>query len=550
VRFFRQWLAVALGFASHALALGVSGHVVNFASNEPVADATVKLACLTENVTTNMTRPPPCEEKTVKTGSDGAFQILVYYQARYRLTASGVAGLVATRYSQTELIIDFRHSVGDITLKLSPEASITGKVFDENGQPKSGVAVDALRLSISGSTADLRSISKALTNADGVYTIRGLVSGNYYVATALQHEDKNDSLHPYLFYAPRATGLDQATLTHVDTGQNYSGVEIHLRPVAYFKLQGRTQMETTNSIAGDPPQLHLDARDGSGVLLPARDILLNPDGSFQTEVLPGAYTFLLTGAQSTPQGKNSQKLTGPIVHLLAKQEIEVTAKDLLGIALMIPPPITVNGHAVLQGTTETNITNGKLSAKPLDAYATGGLQNADIQPDGTFTLTNCDPANYALRVFPPAGAYVKAVLFNQQDITNAPMDLSRGSGGELTIIMRSAPASISGTISGTPSTSFDVVLIPETWVPNGLSPLRHVFSRNGQFATGNLPPGHYSVVATTGVEASLWEIAAFVHDMAARGAAVDVAENDQKQIAAPYVTFEEIDQLRTRLGID
>ncbi len=542
MRFFRRWLAVALLFASHALAISVDGRVVNAASNEAVADATVKLVCLIDIGAVTSGKRPPCEDQAVTTGLDGAFHILVSYPARYRITAGAVTGLVATRYSQTERLLDSQHSANDIILKLSPEASITGKVFDENGQPKADVAVEALRIWISGPSTQLRSTSKALTNADGVYTLRGLVSGNYYVATALHHEDKNDPLHPYLFYAPSATGLDQAKLTHVDTGQNYSGVEIHLRPVVYFKLQGHAQMDTATSTA-DLPKLHLDARDGSGVSLPARDILLNQDGTFQTEVLPGAYTLLLTGTQS-------QKPAPPLVHLLAKQEIEVSAKDLLGITVLIPPPITVNGHAVLQSTTETNIARGNVYARPLEAYAIGGAQNANIHPDGTFTLTNCDPATYALRVFPPAGTYVKTVLFNQQDMTTAPMDLSNGSGGDLTIILRSGPASISGTTSSETNTLFDIVLIPETWVPNGLSPLRHVTSSKGNFLATNLPPGHYSVVATTGVEPSLWDVAAFVHEMAARGAPVDVAENNQKQITVPYVTFEEIDQLRTRLGID
>jgi hypothetical protein len=543
VRLFRRWLAVALGFASQALALSIDGRVVNAASNDAVADATVNLVCLVDISAVTSGKRPLCEDQAVTTGLDGAFHIQANFPARYRITASAVAGLVATRYSQTERIIDSQHSASDIILKLSPEASITGKVLDENGQPKADVAVEALRIWISGPSTQLRSTSKALTNADGVYTLRGLVSGNYYVATALHHEDKNDPLHPYLFYAPSATGLGQATLTHVDLGQNYSGVEIHLRPVVYLKLQGRAQMEAGSSISGGLPKLHLEARDTSGVSLPARDILLNQDGTFQTEVLPGAYTLLLTGTQS-------QKPAAPLVHLLAKQEIEVSAKDLLGITVLIPPPITVNGHAVLQSATETNIARGNVYARPLEAYAIGGAQNANIHPDGTFTLTNCDPANYALRVFPPAGTYVKTVLFNQQDMTTAPMDLSNGSGGDLTIILRSGTASISGTTSSETNTLFDIVLIPETWVPNWLSPLRHVTSSKGNFLATNLPPGHYSVVATTGVEPSLWDVAAFVHEMAARGAPVDVAENNQKQITVPYVTFEEIDQLRTRLGID
>ncbi len=277
---------------------------------------------------------------------------------------------------------------------------MTGRVFDEAGLPKAGVPVEALRVSPSGLTAEMHSVSKATTNEAGVYLLRGLTSGNYYIATPLTREDTNDPAHPYFFFAPSSSSLDQAAITHVDTGQSYSDVEIHLHPVTFFKLQGRAQMETLSSSPGDTPKLHLDARDASGVLLPARDISLKPDGTFQTEVLPGFYTLLLSGAQAPPQPKNSQTPSAPIVHLLAKQDIEVSAKDLLGIIILIPPPITVTGRAVLEGTTETAVAKGRLTVRPIDAFASGGPQNADIQPDGTFALTNLDPANYALRMFP------------------------------------------------------------------------------------------------------------------------------------------------------
>jgi hypothetical protein len=315
-------------------------------------------------------------------------------------------------------------------------------------------------------------------------------------------------------------------------------------------------METFSTSIASQPQLHLDARDHSGVLLPARDIPLSPDGTFQTEVLAGAYSLRLTGALLASQSKSPQRSVGPGARLLAKQDIEVSAKDLLGVIVLIPPPITVTGHAVLEGTTETNVAKGRVTIRPVESFASGGAQAVDIQPDGTFVLTDCDPAHYAVRVFAPSGTYVKSVVFNQQDITSQLMDLSKGSGGDLRVIVRRGPASVTGTVpessSGTSEarTSFDIALIPELWDTYGLSPVRHAASSNGRFSVGNLPPGHYSVIATTGTDGSLWQNAAFVHEMQARGVGVDLAENDQKQLTVPYVTFEEIGQIQSRLGID
>jgi len=321
--------------AWQACAVSIVGRVVNSVTNEPVPQADLKLTCLTDA----QNRPLPCQDSTTKPQPDGTFQIELRYPGHYRVQASA-PGLVATKSSVIEIELDFRRKASDFNavLKLAPEATLSGKVLDEAGQPKASVAVEALRISPAGLTANLRSVAKAITNDAGVYILRGLVSGNYYIATPLAHEDANDPSHPYLFFVPSAYGLDQAAITHVETGQSYSDVDIHLRPVTYFKLQGRAQMETLSSLSGDPPQLHLDARDATGVLLPARDILLNRDGTFQTEVLPGFYTLLLTGAQAVPQSKNSQTPSATVIHLLAKQDVEVSAKDLLGVLVLIHLP--------------------------------------------------------------------------------------------------------------------------------------------------------------------------------------------------------------------
>ena len=569
--------------ASHCLAaITIEGRVVNALTNESVPGAQLKLTCLVEGRMQQL-----CKEVSETTLADGTFHFDVRYPFKYLLKATGAAGLVAIKSSQIEA--DFtRHysSLSDVLLKLSPEASLTGKVLDENGQPNPDVVVEALRQSISGATIQIAMVSKAVSNQKGVYVLRSLVAGNYYVSTAIAHVDKNDPTHPFLMYAPDSLSLDQAVLTHLDAGQSYSDIDLHLRPVIFHHLEGRAQMDTSGSIATDKPQLHLDARDSAGVSLPSREIVLNPDGTFQTDVLPGAYTLRLTGALALPQPaipkpavtqppvSQGQKAKTPIappappasttppptVHLLAKQDIEVGGKDLYGLILLIPPPITVTGHAYLEGANETAIGNGRVTIRPVEAGAIGGPQTVEIQPDGSFTFTNCDPASYAVRFLPPAGAYIKSLVFNQQqDALTHLLDLSKGTGGDLTIVVRSGAASVTGAIADAPVSQdasgslqklFEVALISDLWEENNLVPVRHASSKDGHFSMNGIPPGHYSAIATTGVEMRLWENGKFVREMQARGVGVDLAESDQKQISVPYLSFDEVDQLQSRLGIN
>ena len=554
MRLSRNCFALVLLCASSSFAESIAGRVANSTTNEAIPSTTVELTCLTETAQPNV-RPDTCKDTSVKTLDDGTFHFDRLPPGQYRLAATPSAGFAATKLSQVETIVDSRHAAGEVVLKLSPESTISGKVLDELGQPKPAVAVEAFRVVTSATGSSLRNVSKSTTNQDGVFTLHSLMSGNYYIGTPLQHEDSNDPTRPYLFFAPSASGFDQATVVHVEAAQNYSDIEIHLRPVSFFKIQGRAQMDAVSSVASDKPQLLLDQRDASGVSAPDRKILLNSDGTFQTEVLPGAYTLTLEGALALSQPANSRRASASQFHILAKQDIEVTGKDLLGVTVLIPPPITVTGHAVLEGTTVSAVGKGRVRIKPAEPSSIAASQIADIQPDGTFTFSNCDPVKYSVGVSPPSGTYVQSIVFNQQDIGTQFMDLSKGSGGELSVTVRKGLATVTGSVadaSSTPEGSllFDIAFIPDLWVPNGLAYVHHVQSRNERFSAANLPPGHYAVVATTSVDSRSWEIPSLVHALAERGIAIELAENDQKSLTVPYVTLAEINDLRTRLGLD
>lgn len=537
-------------------AMPLSGRVINATTGEPISQVQVEFTCLSEPVDARMPMRSRCKNDSTTTQANGTFTFNLFSETRFKLVAVPPSGFAANRLAHTEGIFDYRHSVDGFVLKLCPESTISGKVLDETGQPKADVKVAALKVTPAG----IVMTAKAKSNAEGNFVLRSLSTGDYYVATPIEHEDPNDPTNPYLFFAPSSLSLDQATLAHVENAQNFAGIEIHLRPTTFFHLQGRAQMESVYSVNGDPPQLELDTRDRSGIPLPMRRLKLTSDGHFETDVLPGSYTFRLIGAQLTPPVKGSTRPSAPVVHLLAKQEIEVSGKDLLGLMILMSTPINITGHTTLENNKEKTVGQGRIMLRPVDANALGGgTANANLQPDGTFALTNCDPARYSLRVVTPAGTYIKSVLFNEIDVTNQLIDLSRGVGGDLTLVLRQGAAALSGSITEPAApdgmtdqrTIFDVVLIPDSWDPNGLIPLHHASSQQGRFHLSNLPPGHWTAVATTGVERSLWENVAFVRELQARGVGIDLAENEQKQITnVPLLWLPDIDQIEDHIGID
>jgi len=518
------WIFVALPLVGQS----IEGRVINSATKDPVSNAEVSLSCVRP-----VTRHGRCRQATTQTAEDGTFKFNPIFPFVYLVTAENTQGLVSTSASQMEIEINFGHRPPSALLKLEPESSLAGRVVDLENHPHPDVEVTAWKQFADGSVARLKPVAQAVSDENGAYVFPHLVAGNYYVSTALVitkqvSKLKNKPAEQYQLYAPSALSLEEAVSTHLDMGQSYQGLDLKLRPILTHLIQGRAQMDTVY----DKLELHLEMQDDLGVIAPGREIKLEEDGKFQANLVPGNYILRLVGSRPPDT----------MLHLLAQQDLEVTGKDILNITLLIPPPFLMNGHVSIEGAPQNQLELGKVTLRPIDAEAAAGTQTATVQPDGTFTISNCDAAHYAVRYKPPPGYYVTAITFNGQDALTHLLDRSATSGGDLKILLRPGASSVT---SQTP----DVVLIPDNWTPNQLVPVIRMISQDGRYSAIGIPPGHYSAVAVSAADRALWDIPAFLHEMQSRAAPFDLAENEQKQVTAPLVTADDLRQIQLQLGL-
>jgi hypothetical protein len=582
------------------LAQAIQGRVINSATKDPVPNAQLTLSCVKV-----LRRGGICRNANTKTSEDGTFLFDHLSAATYVLTAENGAGLVSTSASQYQFDFDYRHTLPSVLLKLEPESALSGRVVDLQNRPLADVEVVAWRQFATGSTTQLKTIAKTLSDGTGAYAFPHLIPGNYYVATTLvntkgREQDGHaevagfrkaaDSFsgtacalcaatshaqdghaeaagtacalcaasqisklrtrppEQFLLYAPSALSLDEAVSTHLDMGQSYSGVDLHLRPILTHKIQGKSQTETSTQMPYDKLELHLDTRDSGGVTAPGRELLLEDDGSFQANVVPGDYILRLVGSTSVINPKAPKASPDTMLHLLARLDLEVSGKDLLSITILIPPPFTINGHISVEGQPDSKIEKGDITLRPIDAEAASGYQTAPVQPDGSFSLSNCDAAHYAVVYKPPAGLYIRSISFNGQDAMTHVMDFASTSGGELKIVMKTGAASVMASVQNATEPA-DVILIPDNWTPNGLVPVIHSVSKDGHFSALGIAPGHYSAIAVWGVARHLWDNAAFVNQMQARGTQFDLAESDQKQLSVPRLSEDDLNQIKLQLGL-
>ncbi len=553
--------------ASAALGPSIEGRVLNLVTNEPVPNAEVKLTCVKLSRSSRF-----CRDVTGKTASDGTFSFNRLFPVTYSVMATGAAGLVATRKSQVQVGLEQTYIQSEVILKLEPESEISGRTLNVEGQPSPQVQVMALKQVPAGNTIQLKPVAVTVSDQKGGYTLHKIAPGNYYVARLITQPNNltpqsntlpTDKQPPdkFLLYAPSAFSLEDAVAIHVDRGQSYANNDIRMRPLVTYRIQGRAQMETPDQVISGDLELHLSARDSSGVVTPDRELTLAPDGSFEANVLPGLYTLRLMGttslAQAVTQAPASKKPPAMMVHLLAKQDVEISGRGVYGILLFIPPPSTINGSVRMERTEDAQAITGNISLRPVDLATASACPASPIEPDGTFKISQCDAADYAVKFIPPAGTYIKSMRFNDRDALSQPIDLSKYGGGNLSITLRPGGGSVSLTVqdatleSGTKATNqaYDVVLIPDSWTPNGLVPVIHVAAQNGKYLASDLAPGHYTAIADTTVDPQFWENAAFVHQVRSGGTPIDLAEGERKELVVTLLTEDEVSQIEMQLGL-
>lgn len=179
----------------------------------------------------------------------------------------------------------------------------------------------------------------------------------------------------------------------------------------------------------------------------------------------------------------------------------------------------------------------------------GGFQNAAVAADGSFAIDDVAPGEYTMRVAgAPTGTYVKAILYNRQDITLTGVDLTQGGGGEIDVVLRTGTGEVDGAISDATARATMMILAPETVGQDGSGVLLANLQANGNFVVRNAPPGRYYAFAVESWS-PVWQNADFLRQMQNQGATVDLAENGHVQVELPVITAEQAQAAALPLGL-
>ena len=471
--------------------LVVEGTVSQALTHQPLPGVNVRLVLLHGS---NLSTAEPFGGVTDRAGR---FRIGDIRPGRY-LVAPELRGFM---YAPSSNVIPIRDGVNqDLAIELVPQAVVTGRVVDSDGEPLQHVMIDAQRASGPAASNAFRTGSVPQTDDRGVYSLV-LAPGLYYIearpAVQTRWEIRTDGATPFkpgITYYPAAMAKDGASIVEARAGEETAGIDIQLGAPA----DAGRRFAISGVVTGLPP--------GSLAVLTIREkkfsrgLVTDEQGRFAANALPvGEYELLAVAGDL---------ISSPVA-------VSLNTGDVSKVELRLQPPVDVVGRLHVEGLHERWVLTLE-PAEPALSFQPG-TRTGEVAADGAFRIAGVPPARMRLRLSAaPKGACITGVEID--GVRLRPADLipiparspvltvraSRDCGAALRaarlgLLLSLQPAvyeraSFSGTVTnsvtGAPVPRAHVTLTPIGAAPD--QPDYGVLSdAEGKFTIGPIPAGRY-----------------------------------------------------------
>ena len=472
----------------------LEGTVINGVTKEPVRKAQVTLA--------SGNAPPAI------TDANGRFIFRKLPAGTYTLHAQHpefpliVSGLAAA--SPLMVTLGPQEKKSDLVMALTPGASISGRVTDQDDRPLSGCSVQTLQFASGPGGNRLYATRGESSDDRGEYRIHGLARGHYYVSVQCSQplpmahgfvrrgaeEDLPEQRYAAEFY-PDSPDPSAASRVMVAAGANVTGIDFHMHATSTVTVRGR--------INSDADALSLRPR----VELVSRDPMLSSMVRFAASVNEQTGAFLI---RAVPAGTYTLMATAQDRRRIyeASIPVDIGAEPPRPIDLPLVPGGEFTGAIELEGDPpKPPMENLRVRLTSLDAEFSGSWPEAKVERDGTFSLTGVAAGRWCLRV-EGAQVYVKSLSVSGQEVHGCAFHAFPGAGGVMRAVVSTKMAAVEGTVSGmTPQQPNSALLILVSEEPDTQGQPRTMrASADGHFSMTGIEPGRYHLYAAGGMEAT------------------------------------------------
>jgi protocatechuate 3,4-dioxygenase beta subunit len=510
----------------------IEGQVVNAATGEPLRKATVMLR-------SSDGRRSSTYGGTTDAG--GNFTLKDLEKGSYRLSVERT-GFVRSEYGGrgssgagrgpgggAAITLDAGQKITGLVMKMSPQAVITGRVLDVDGDPVIHASVNVLRYSYQRGKRQLVPSGGASTDDQGEYRIHSLQPGKYYVSATWQmggmflmnggrggpaemRDPAEDGYAPT--YYPRTTDVASAVALDAGPGAVLRNIDILLTKVRTVQISGK--LIDPEGGSGRNLSVMIIPRDGSN-MMGGRGAQVQ-DGKFVIRgVRSGSYTLV------AERWEGNKRMT-------ARMPIEVGDSPLEGLSLVLSAGLTVNGTIKVEGDSPAQLSSVSVL---LNDAAMGGSTGGRTKGDGTFSISNAAAGVYTVTVLGiPENCYLKSIRFGDEDALANGLNLARGAGSSVDIVLSPSAGSVEAVVLDAkqqPATGVYVVAVPEGARADSQQYYKMgVTDPYGRASLKGLAPGDYKLYAWEGVEANAWQDPDFRKQYERSGESISIRENGRE----------------------
>jgi Carboxypeptidase regulatory-like domain len=416
------------------------------------------------------------------TDAGGAFRFQGLEPGEYFVSA-GKTGFTGAE----ERSVSLRTSQDGFVIPLPPLASIRGRVTDQDGEPVSGVTIQAFEAGASSEHPRGEIVGNGMTDDRGEFRIPLLPAGKYLVLVsgqASQHvyygpgkpvHGTQEAFAPVYFGGSRdASG---AMAVELRAGID-ARADISVTMWAGHTISGRI----TNLVPGRVADLQLCSSDtdtGDN-----RNSVELASGRFDiTGVLDGRYRL-----RAWQRSNDNEVLYGD-------QEVVVSGHDVQGIALTLGAGSTLKGKVRVEGPQDGSKLQVMASLRAQTGFP-GAFQDlsqraASSVAGETIEIPGVIPGRYWIVFDVGGGAYVSAARAGETDVlATGEFVFENGAAPELDIVLRTDSGQVSGTVAP-PDAEAAILLIPDSCN----RPPSWGIAQAGAFTVAAVAPGSYRIYA-------------------------------------------------------
>jgi hypothetical protein len=502
----------------------IRGEVVNSITGQPILNALVQIS----------------GPHAALTDRDGQFE--------FRDLADGSSGHMAATatkpgyFPEQPGVMDSNLPVAedhDITLKLIPEAVLSGKVIDENGQPLQGLRVLLKTLQVHDGLRRWQQVQSRTTSVDGEFRFAELRAGKYSLATGFEIDGLPDAVSSVAFapvvYPPRSGG-EEAALA-LAAGDH---MEVSLSPPM------QRIYAVTGHVDGPPAQgFNFEVESSSGGTISPVVRFNRPNGEFRLLLPSGSYRLKLRAFVATEQ-------------LVGIREISIKEAPVRDISIPLARLATIPVEVEYQ----TVNTSDPGAQQPLPFFPNISLEDADpdssgrrfnaqpsppaSSPDESVVIRDVEPGHYRLQARPQPPWYLASASCGGLDLTHETLGIA-GSAAGCTIhaVMRNDSAALKWSIRSNSQASragpvFVYALPLENLVQSmsgaNAQPQTADLGAEGSFE--GLAPGRYLVIALDHAEPLPYREADVAQRYLSLGQEVTLTPNGKSEVQLDVVAGE------------